>query len=123
MMRCIRSHKKDFKKTVHVRSATTSVYLRVKHTPPRCGGFNGSLDLLRRRRKICHWSMSGRLSSEFVDRRYKQYYHQMQIIISSFQVIAEGGAAKTYTSLALEPNSCRFRCLRDAIDSQVTRFQ
>ncbi|MFS7897597.1 putative POX domain-containing protein [Helianthus anomalus] len=40
-----------------------------------------------------------------VDRRYKQYYHQMQIIISSFQVIAEGGVAKTYTSLALETNS------------------
>ncbi|MFS8027309.1 putative POX domain-containing protein [Helianthus anomalus] len=57
-----------------------------------------------------------------VDRRYKQYFHQMQIIISSFEVIAEGRAAKTYTSVALETNSCRFRCLRDAIDSQITRF-
>ncbi|MFS7967587.1 putative POX domain-containing protein [Helianthus anomalus] len=54
------------------------------------------------------------------DRRYKQYYHQMQILISSLEVIAEGGAAKTYTSLALETNSCRFRCLRDAIDIQIT---
>ncbi|MFS8022090.1 putative POX domain-containing protein [Helianthus anomalus] len=45
------------------------------------------------------------------------------IIISSFQVIAEGGAAKTYTSLALETNSCHFRCLRDAIDSEVTHAE
>ncbi|MFS7975162.1 putative POX domain-containing protein [Helianthus anomalus] len=52
-----------------------------------------------------------------VDRRYKQYYHQMQIIILSFEVIAKGGAAKTYTSFALETNSCRFLCLRDAINS------
>ncbi|MFS8008530.1 hypothetical protein Hanom_Chr14g01273881 [Helianthus anomalus] len=29
-------------------------------------GDKGSLDLWRRRRKICRWSMSGRLSSEFV---------------------------------------------------------
>ncbi|XP_022007058.1 sphingosine kinase 2-like [Helianthus annuus] len=68
------------------------------------------------------WMGSARMDL-YVDRRYKQYYHQMQIIISSLQVIAEGRAAKTYTSLALETNSCRFRCLRDAIDSQVTRFQ
>ncbi|MFS7967589.1 putative POX domain-containing protein [Helianthus anomalus] len=55
-----------------------------------------------------------------IQTKYKQYYHQMQILISSLEVIAEGGAAKTYTSLALETNSCRFRCLRDAIDIQIT---
>ncbi|XP_021989498.1 BEL1-like homeodomain protein 7 isoform X1 [Helianthus annuus] len=62
-----------------------------------------------------------RLSSMLkeVDRRYKQYYHQMQIIISSFEVLARCGAAKAYTSLALQTISSRFRCLRDAIDSQI----
>ncbi|KAJ0514654.1 putative transcription factor Homeodomain-TALE-BEL family [Helianthus annuus] len=62
-----------------------------------------------------------RLSSMLkeVDRRYKQYYHQMQIIISSFEVLAGCGAAKAYTSLALQTISSRFRCLRDAIDSQI----
>ncbi|XP_031487554.1 BEL1-like homeodomain protein 6 isoform X1 [Nymphaea colorata] len=54
-----------------------------------------------------------------VDRRYKQYYHQMQIVVSSFDVIAGCGAAKTYTTLALQTISRHFRCLRDAISGQV----
>ncbi|XP_042443704.1 BEL1-like homeodomain protein 7 isoform X1 [Zingiber officinale] len=54
-----------------------------------------------------------------VDRRYKQYYHQMQIIVSYFDTIAGCGAAKPYTSLALLTISRRFRCLRDAISGQV----
>ncbi|CAN6440978.1 unnamed protein product [Victoria cruziana] len=54
-----------------------------------------------------------------VDRRYKQYYHQMQIVVSSFDVIAGFGAAKTYTTLALQTISRHFRCLRDAISGQI----
>ncbi|XVE93690.1 hypothetical protein REPUB_Repub01dG0215900 [Reevesia pubescens] len=54
-----------------------------------------------------------------VDRRYKQYYHQMQIIVSSFDVIAGCGAAKPYTALALQTISRHFRCLRDAINGQI----
>lgn len=54
-----------------------------------------------------------------VDRRYKQYYHQMQIVVSSFDVIAGCGAAKPYTALALQTISCHFRCLRDAINGQI----
>ncbi|PKI38607.1 BEL1-like homeodomain protein 7 [Punica granatum] len=54
-----------------------------------------------------------------VDRRYKQYYHQMQIIVSSFDVIAGSGAAKPYTALALQTISRHFRCLRDAIAGQI----
>ncbi|KAK5774614.1 BEL1-like homeodomain protein 6 [Gossypium arboreum] len=54
-----------------------------------------------------------------VDRRYKQYYHQMQIVVSSFDVIAGCGAAKPYTALALQTISRHFRCLRDAINGQV----
>ncbi|KAK9164243.1 hypothetical protein Syun_005145 [Stephania yunnanensis] len=55
-----------------------------------------------------------------VDRRYRQYYHQMQIVVSSFDVIAGCGAAKPYTALALETISRHFRCLRDAINDQIT---
>ncbi|XP_042375474.1 BEL1-like homeodomain protein 7 [Zingiber officinale] len=54
-----------------------------------------------------------------VDRRYKHYYHQMQIIVSYFDTIAGCGTAKPYTSLALQTISCHFRCLRDAISGQI----
>ncbi|CAL9021886.1 unnamed protein product [Prunus brigantina] len=54
-----------------------------------------------------------------VDRRYKHYYHQMQIVVSSFDVIAGCGAAKPYTAVALQTISRHFRCLRDAITGQI----
>lgn len=54
-----------------------------------------------------------------VDRRYRQYYHQMQIIVSSFDTVAGTGAAKPYTTLALQTISRHFRCLRDAINGQI----
>ncbi|TYI99674.1 hypothetical protein E1A91_A13G033400v1 [Gossypium mustelinum] len=54
-----------------------------------------------------------------VDRRYKQYYHQMQIVVSSFDALAGCGASKPYTALALQTISRHFRCLRDAINGQV----
>ncbi|EHA8588207.1 BEL1-like homeodomain protein 7 [Cocos nucifera] len=57
--------------------------------------------------------------SKQVDRRYKQYYHQMQIVVSSFDVFAGSGAAKPYTALALQTISRHFRCLRDAISGQI----
>ncbi|XP_043712825.1 BEL1-like homeodomain protein 6 isoform X2 [Telopea speciosissima] len=54
-----------------------------------------------------------------VDRRYKQYYYQMQIVVSSFDVIAGCGAARPYTALALQTISRHFRCLHDAISGQI----
>lgn len=54
-----------------------------------------------------------------VDRRYKQYCQQMQILVSSFDVVAGAGAAKPYTTLALKTISRHFRCLRDAIAGQI----
>ncbi|OVA06193.1 Homeobox domain [Macleaya cordata] len=54
-----------------------------------------------------------------VDRRYKQYYHQMQIVVSSFDMIAGCGSSKRYTALALQVISKHFRCLRDAISGQI----
>lgn len=54
-----------------------------------------------------------------VDRRYKQYCQQMQLLVSSFDVVAGVGAAKPYTALALKTISRHFRCLRDAITNQI----
>lgn len=54
-----------------------------------------------------------------VDQRYRQYYHQMQIVVASFEAAAGHGAAKTYTALALQTISRHFRCLRDAISGQI----
>ncbi|GLU04499.1 hypothetical protein SLE2022_216420 [Rubroshorea leprosula] len=58
-----------------------------------------------------------------VDRRYKQYHHQMKIVVSSFDMVAGHGAAKPYTALALQTISQHFRCLRDAINDQLQAAQ
>ena len=54
-----------------------------------------------------------------VDKRYNQYYHQMEALASSFEIVAGFGSAKSYTSLALNKISCSFRSLRDAIKEQI----
>jgi hypothetical protein len=54
-----------------------------------------------------------------VDRRYRHYHHQMQIVMSSFDAVAGGGAARPYTALALQTISRHFRSLRDAIGAQA----
>lgn len=54
-----------------------------------------------------------------VDRRYKQYYHQMDMVARSFESTAGLGAAAAYTALALQTISKHFRCLRDAITGQI----
>ncbi|XP_027347929.1 BEL1-like homeodomain protein 1 [Abrus precatorius] len=54
-----------------------------------------------------------------VEQRYRQYHHQMQIVISSFEQVAGIGAAKSYTALALKTISKQFRCLKDSISSQI----
>lgn len=54
-----------------------------------------------------------------VEQRYRQYHHQMQIVISSFEQAAGYGAAKSYTSLALKTISKQFRCLKDSICGQI----
>nr|GEX52149.1 BEL1-like homeodomain protein 7 [Tanacetum cinerariifolium] len=42
-----------------------------------------------------------------------------EIVASSFDVIAGCGAARPYTALAIQTISTHFRCLRDAINSQI----
>ncbi|KAF5204644.1 Bel1-like homeodomain protein [Thalictrum thalictroides] len=54
-----------------------------------------------------------------VEQRYRQYHHQMQIVVSSFEQAAGFGSAKTYTALALQTISKQFRCLKDAISGQI----
>ncbi|KAL5203576.1 hypothetical protein ABZP36_008447 [Zizania latifolia] len=54
-----------------------------------------------------------------VEQRYRQYHQQMQVVVSSFEAVAGGGSARTYTALALRTISRQFRCLRDAIAGQV----
>ncbi|OMO96273.1 hypothetical protein CCACVL1_05024 [Corchorus capsularis] len=54
-----------------------------------------------------------------VEQRYRQYHHQMQIVVSSFEQAAGFGAAKSYTALALQTISKQFRCLKDAIAGQI----
>ncbi|KAL5709104.1 hypothetical protein ACHQM5_019827 [Ranunculus cassubicifolius] len=54
-----------------------------------------------------------------VEQRYRQYHHQMQVVVSSFEQTAGFGSAKTYTALALQTISKQFRCLKDAISGQI----
>ncbi|XP_057498951.1 BEL1-like homeodomain protein 1 [Actinidia eriantha] len=54
-----------------------------------------------------------------VEQRYRQYHHQMQIVISWFEQAAGIGSARTYTALALQTISRQFRCLKDAIAGQI----
>ncbi|BAF27653.2 BEL1-like homeodomain protein 1 [Oryza sativa Japonica Group] len=54
-----------------------------------------------------------------VEQRYRQYHQQMQVVVASFEAVAGGGSARTYTALALRTISRQFRCLRDAIAGQV----
>ncbi|MBA0774380.1 hypothetical protein Gotri_009597 [Gossypium trilobum] len=54
-----------------------------------------------------------------VEQRYRQYHHQMQTVVASFEQAAGLGAAKSYTALALQTISKQFRCLKDAISCQT----
>ncbi|KAI7992354.1 BEL1-like homeodomain protein 1 [Camellia lanceoleosa] len=54
-----------------------------------------------------------------VEQRYRQYHHQMQRVVSSFEQAAGIGSAKSYTALALQTISKQFRCLKDVITAQI----
>ena len=54
-----------------------------------------------------------------VEGRCEKYYHQMEEVVSSFEMIAGLGAAKCYTALALQAMSRHFCSLRDAILSHI----
>uniref|UniRef100_A0A0D3HIH2 Homeobox domain-containing protein n=1 Tax=Oryza barthii TaxID=65489 RepID=A0A0D3HIH2_9ORYZ len=44
-----------------------------------------------------------------VEQRYRQYHQQMQVVVASFEAVAGGGSARTYTALALRTISRQFR--------------
>ncbi|KAL7606781.1 BEL1-like homeodomain protein 3 [Lactuca sativa] len=54
-----------------------------------------------------------------VDRKYREYCQQLQIVEAALDVVSGCGAARTYTTLAHRTISCHFRCLRDAINGQI----
>ncbi|KAJ6715805.1 BEL1-LIKE HOMEODOMAIN PROTEIN 5 [Salix koriyanagi] len=54
-----------------------------------------------------------------VEQRYGQYHHQMQVVVSLFEQAAGFGAAKSYTALALQTISKKFRSLKNTISSQI----
>lgn len=54
-----------------------------------------------------------------VEQRYKQYQHEMQMVISRFEEAAGEASAKTYTALALQTISKQFRSLKDAVVAQI----
>lgn len=57
---------------------------------------------------------------EEVESRYEEYYNQMEQVVSSFEVIAGLGAAKSYTTLAIQAMYRHFSSLRDALLSQIS---
>lgn len=54
-----------------------------------------------------------------VDRRYNQYCEQMQLVVTSFDLVMGFGSAVPYTALAQKAMSRHFRCLRDAVAVQL----
>ncbi|KAL0390683.1 UNVERIFIED_CONTAM: BEL1-like homeodomain protein 1 [Sesamum calycinum] len=54
-----------------------------------------------------------------VEQRCRQYHHQMQIVVASFEQVAGIGSAKSYTQLALKTILKQFRCLKATISAQI----
>ncbi|KAH7661271.1 Transcription factor MEIS1 and related HOX domain proteins protein [Dioscorea alata] len=54
-----------------------------------------------------------------LESRYEQYFHRMDNVISSFEMIAGRGAATSYIALTIQAMSRHFINLRDAIIGQI----
>ncbi|EXB36701.1 BEL1-like homeodomain protein 9 [Morus notabilis] len=54
-----------------------------------------------------------------VYRRYKQYYQQMQAVVTSFEYVAGLGNAAPYANLAVKAMTRHFKCLKNAIMDQL----
>ncbi|KAK9170297.1 hypothetical protein Syun_002437 [Stephania yunnanensis] len=95
------------------------------HEGSNCGGESsgkrgGSADLSTAEKQELQMKKAKLVSMlDEVEQRYRQYHHQMQIVVSSFEQAAGVGSAKTYTALALQTISKQFRCLKDAIGGQI----
>lgn len=90
------------------------------HPDPNASSANASCELSPAERQSLLDKKAKLLSMlDEVDKRYRQYCHQMQMVVSSFDMVAGCGAAEPYTALALRTISRHFRCLRDAISGQI----
>ncbi|KAL6511791.1 hypothetical protein OROGR_021388 [Orobanche gracilis] len=56
---------------------------------------------------------------EELERRYEEYYHHMEDLVSSFEMMAGSGSGNSYTGLALQAMSKYFCTLRNAIVYQI----
>ncbi|XP_021892777.1 BEL1-like homeodomain protein 11 [Carica papaya] len=56
---------------------------------------------------------------EEVEERREKYLHEMEEVVSSFEIVAGSGAAKPYIALALQAMSKHFTSLRDAIVCEI----
>uniref|UniRef100_A0A5B6ZHQ5 Putative BEL1-like homeodomain protein 4 n=1 Tax=Davidia involucrata TaxID=16924 RepID=A0A5B6ZHQ5_DAVIN len=54
-----------------------------------------------------------------VDERYIRYCEQMQVMVNSFDSVMGVGGATAYTTLAQKAMSRHFRCIKDAITTQL----
>lgn len=54
-----------------------------------------------------------------VEQRYRNYQHQMHMIVALFDQTAGIGSSKRYTQVVSRIISKQFRCLKDAISSQI----
>ena len=54
-----------------------------------------------------------------VERRYDQYYQQLEQVVSTFEMNAGLGSGKSYTALALNAMSGHFSSLKDAILARI----
>lgn len=85
-----------------------------------CGGSKKIVEISTAQRQELQMKKAKLLNMlEEVEQRYRQYNTQMQVVVSSFEQAAGVGSAKLYTSLALKTISKQFRCLKDAIMSQI----
>ncbi|KAK8707777.1 hypothetical protein V6N13_058829 [Hibiscus sabdariffa] len=76
------------------------------------GSSSGSPDLQQKKAKLLYLQ-------EEVCRRYKLYYQQMQMVVSSFESVAGLSAATPYISLALKTVEKNFQCLRNTISDRA----
>ncbi|KAG9151493.1 hypothetical protein Leryth_015097 [Lithospermum erythrorhizon] len=81
------------------------------HPPPPLSAADR---LEHQRRKVKLLSML-----DEVDRRYTHYCEQMQMVVNSFDLVMGFGAAIPYTALAQKAMSRHFRCLKEAITTQL----
>ncbi|KAL6493080.1 hypothetical protein OROGR_032839 [Orobanche gracilis] len=56
---------------------------------------------------------------EELEKRYEEYYHHMEDLVSSFEMMAGSGSGNSYTGLALQAMSKHFCTLRNAIVYQI----